>query len=105
LARQALPCHRAKSGISLPHVMSARAGTNARVERCLPRFHPEQERPRGHAEAAKDEMKHQAQHQAAKASAAATAKGPHRKPAQPWRPKPTGLTREEIRAIVMEMIG
>jgi hypothetical protein len=50
-------------------------------------------------------MKHQPQHQPVKASAGASAKGPQRKPAPSWRPKPTSLTREEVRAIVMEMIG
>jgi len=50
-------------------------------------------------------MKNQSQHKPLKSDPAARIKSGQRKPAEAWRPRPTSLTREEVRDIVMEMIG
>jgi hypothetical protein len=53
----------------------------------------------------KDKMKNQSHHKPLKAIPASGMKSGHRKPAEAWRPKATSLTREEVRELVMEMIG
>ena len=50
-------------------------------------------------------MKNQSHHKPLEAVPASGMKSGHRKPAEAWRPKATSLTRQEVRELVMEMIG
>jgi hypothetical protein len=90
----------------LPHHVGRRP-EQSRASIVAPRaFTQNEEMPCGRwPKRPKDTMKNQSQHKPLKSDPAARIKSGQRKPAEAWRPRPTSLTREEVRDIVMEMIG
>ena len=68
-------------------------------------FHQQTAAARLQAEALKDTMQHIAHTKPVKTLSQPLPKRQPRQSASPWQPQPGSLTREEIRAIVIDQIG